>query len=317
MFCDSAETRQGQMNQKQLTAFRMVMRHGSITEAARALLVSQPAVSRLIADLEASVGFALLFRTGGRAQPTPEAYQFFQEVERMFYGLERLSQVATEIRTLKRSIFRVASMPMVSFEILPATLRRMIEQHGGIDISHDVHTSARILDLLASRQIDLGVAQTDPGRQDVEILAAFRTDCVCVMAPDHPLAGREVIRPDDLHRQPMIALNFRTLTYSYLTRCFAEAGVSPRIVVETQPSYSACSLAALGAGVSVVDPITPDLFAGRLRVIPFEPAIPFDYQIMKPAGVPTSRIMAHFLQELLETIAARANYGRPYHKFSA
>jgi len=304
------------MNQKQLTAFRMVMQHGSITEAARALCVSQPAVSRLIGDLELSIGFPLLVRTGGRAQPTSEAYQFFQEVERMFYGLDRLSQVASEIRTLKRSIFRVASMPMVSFEILPRALRRMIDGHGSVNISHDVHTSARILDLLASRQIDLGVAQTDPGRQDVEVLAAFRTDCVCVMAPDHPLAGRTVIRPADLHRQAIIALNFRTLTYSYLIRCFAEAGVSPRIVAETQPSYSACSLAALGTGIAIVDPITPDLFGERLRVISFEPAIPFDYQIMKPAGIPMSRVGQHFLQELLDTIGTRAHYGRDYHKFS-
>lgn len=305
------------MNHKQLTAFRMVMRHGSITEAARALFVSQPAVSRLIGDLELSIGFPLLVRAGGRAQPTSEAYQFFQEVERMFYGLDRLSQVATEIRTLKRSVFRVASMPMVSFEILPRALLAMIDRHGSINISHDVHTSARILDLLASRQIDLGVAQTDPGRQDVEVLAAYRTDCVCVMTPDHPLAGHTVIRPSDLHRRPIIALNFRTVTYSYLTRCFAEAGVSPRIVAETQPSYSACSLAALGTGVAIVDPITPDLFGERLRVIPFEPAIPFDYQIMKPSGVPMSRIGQHFLLELLDTIASRPHYGRPYHKFSA
>ena len=47
------------MNQRQLQAFLLVMRHGSITAAAQALNVSQPAVSRLIADLESGVGFAL------------------------------------------------------------------------------------------------------------------------------------------------------------------------------------------------------------------------------------------------------------------
>jgi DNA-binding transcriptional LysR family regulator len=297
------------MNQKQVTAFRMVMRHGSITEAAHALSVSQPAVSRLIADLEADIGFALLLRTGGRAVPTPEAYELFQEVERMFYSLDRLSTVADEIRTLKRSAFRVASMPMVSFEILPLALRKMVERFGGIDISHDVHTSARILNLLASRQIDLGIAQTDPGREDVEVLASFRTHCVCVLAPDHPFANRDIIRPQDLADQDLIALNFRTLTHSYLTRCFAESGVVPRIVAETQPSYSACSLAALGVGVAIVDPITPDVFGEKLVVVPFEPIIPFDYQILKPAGIPMSRAGERFLETLLETIKSRSHYG--------
>nr|WP_246226391.1 LysR family transcriptional regulator [Chelativorans xinjiangense] len=66
------------------------MRHGSITAAAQALNVSQPAVSRLIADLERSVGFRLFLRQGGKSEPTTEAREFIQEVERMFYGLDRL-----------------------------------------------------------------------------------------------------------------------------------------------------------------------------------------------------------------------------------
>lgn len=298
------------MNQKQVTAFRMVMRQGSITEAARALSVSQPAVSRLIADLEADIGFPLLVRTGARALPTPEAYELFQEVERMFYSLERLSVAADEIRELKRAALRVASMPMVSFEILPLTLRKMVTDFAGIDISHDVHTSPRILNLLASRQIELGIAQTEPGRKDVEVLASFRTHCVCVMAPDHPLAHKSVLRPKDFSELDFIALNFRTLTHNYLMRCFAEAEITPRIVAETQPSYSACSLAALGLGVAIVDPITPDVFGEKLVVTPFEPVIPFDYQILKSAGTSLSRAGEQFLATLLETIKSRAHYGQ-------
>lgn len=67
------------MNHKQLTAFRMVMQHGSITEAARALSVSQPAVSRLIGDLELSIGFPLLLRTGGHS-PHPKLISFFRKL---------------------------------------------------------------------------------------------------------------------------------------------------------------------------------------------------------------------------------------------
>ncbi len=180
---------------------------------------------------------------------------------------------------------------------------------GGIDISHDVHTSARILNLLASRQIDLGIAQTDPGRRDIEVLASFRTHCVCVMAPDHSLANRGVLGPKDLVDQSLIALNFRTVTHSYLARCFAEAGVAPRIFAETQPSYSACSLAALGVGIAIVDPITPDVFEKKLVVVPFEPVIPFDYQILKPEGVSMSRAGERFFKTLLDTIKSRAHYG--------
>lgn len=294
------------MNQRQIAAFRMVMRQGSITAAAEALNVSQPSVSRLIADLEASLGFALMLRNGGRVTPTPEAYVFFGEVERMFYGLDRLQQVARDIRGLRRASFRIASMPMVSFEILPQALSQMIAAHPGIDITHDVHTSPRILDLLAAHQIDMGLAQTLLNRPDVETLAAFSTDCVCAMSPDHPLAGREVLTPRDLADHPLVVLNHRTLTYNYLVQRFAEAGVQPRIVAETQPSYSACGMASLGVGVAIVDPISPGIFGDRLRTAVFMPAIPFDFQIIKARDIPLSRAGQMFLEVLNSVIAGHA-----------
>ncbi len=66
------------MNPRQITAFRATMRSGSITGAAKLLFVSQPSVSRLIADLEIEVGFPLFTRTGHGLAATLEARRFFQ-----------------------------------------------------------------------------------------------------------------------------------------------------------------------------------------------------------------------------------------------
>lgn len=302
------------LNQRQINAFRLVIRHGSITAASQAMHVSQPAVSRLIADLEHAVGFPLLVRTGGKARPTPEALEFIQEVERMFYGLDRLALAADEIRELRRATLRLASMPMVSFEIVPLTLQRLLASHRGIRVTHDVHTSSRILDLLASHQIDLGIAQTHAGRSDLEVVAAFHSDCVCVMTPDHPLAGRDSLGPEDLAGQPLISLSHHTVTAGYTIQRFAEAGVRPEIIAETQPSYSACAMAALGVGIAIVDPITPRLWRRDLAAVPFRPEIPFDFQILKPADVALSRASAAFVQAMLGTLQGLPDISRTDHK---
>ncbi|MCR4265893.1 LysR family transcriptional regulator [Nitratireductor sp. ZSWI3] len=292
------------MNQRQIQAFRQVMRHGSITAAAQALNVSQPAVSRLIADLERSIGFPLFLRQGGRSEPTTEAREFIQEVERMFYGLDRLGQAAREIKDLRRATLHVATMPMVSFEIVPKALKGLLAERRGIKVTHDVHTSARIVDMVASRQLDLGVAQTHIERRDVEFLASYRTYCVCALSPDHPLGGRDVLTPRDLRGEPLVALAHHTLTANYVTQSFAEANVNPNIAIESQPSYSACGLAAMGVGIAIVDPMTPRVFRENLRAIPFEPQIPFDFHIVKPADLPLSRAAEEFRVHLLETLAS-------------
>ncbi|MEZ5824369.1 MAG: LysR substrate-binding domain-containing protein [Geminicoccaceae bacterium] len=290
------------MNHRQINAFRHVMLHGSITAAATALTVSQPAISRLIADLEHALGFALLVRSHGRSSPTAEAYAFNQEVERMFFGLERLATVAAEIRDLRRARLRIASLPVLSFEIVPRAIQQFLARHPGMAITHDVYASTQILDLLASRQIDIGIAQVHAGRGDIEAHAAFRSHCVCVMQPDHPLATRKSLTPADLSDHDLVVLGHKTATWIHLQRRFEEAGIEPRIAAETQPSFSACGLAALGVGIAIVDPITPHVYGRSLETVPFEPSIPFDFAIASPVGLPLSRPGEIFLGELVDAI---------------
>ncbi|NKB76528.1 MAG: LysR family transcriptional regulator [Gammaproteobacteria bacterium] len=89
------------MNPRQLAAFRATMRSGSITGAAKLLFISQPSVSRLIADLEVELGFNLFTRTGHGLVATLEARRFSQSVERMFIGLDKLKETAEAIRIVQ------------------------------------------------------------------------------------------------------------------------------------------------------------------------------------------------------------------------
>ena len=72
---------------RQLEAFAAVMSAGSVTGAARLLGRSQPAVTRLIQDLEADIGYALLHRSGPRISPTARGLLFHAEVERHLASL--------------------------------------------------------------------------------------------------------------------------------------------------------------------------------------------------------------------------------------
>jgi DNA-binding transcriptional LysR family regulator len=86
------------MNLRQLEAFRATIRCGSITEAAKMLHISQPSVSRLIADLQHSAGFPLFVRVGRGLTPTVEGRHFYEGVEGMFVGIDRLQDQAVQSR---------------------------------------------------------------------------------------------------------------------------------------------------------------------------------------------------------------------------
>src|SRR5687768_1291094 len=94
----SFEPRIKTLNFRQLEVFRAVMTSGSASRASELLGVTQPAISRSVADLEAAVGFSLFDRVRGRLVPTPEGQMFFRDVNASFAGLDRLRSAAARIR---------------------------------------------------------------------------------------------------------------------------------------------------------------------------------------------------------------------------
>ncbi len=86
------------LNVRQLEAFRAVMLSGSMTGGGRLMSISQPAVTRLIRDLEAELKLSLFRREGTHIEPTREGKELFREVSRHFVSTERIREAADAIR---------------------------------------------------------------------------------------------------------------------------------------------------------------------------------------------------------------------------
>src|SRR4051812_41108615 len=99
---------------RQLDAFAAVMNAGSITRAARILGRSQPAVTRLIQDLEAQLGYAILRRSGPRISPTERGVLFYGEVERLLQSFSHASECARAIGRLALRPIEIAATPALS-----------------------------------------------------------------------------------------------------------------------------------------------------------------------------------------------------------
>jgi DNA-binding transcriptional LysR family regulator len=299
------------MNLRQLEAFRAAVAHGSFTRAAEAMGVSQPAVTRLIADLEAAVGFRLFDRGVGGAVPSPEAAMLHEELERSYLGLARLSQVAREIRDLRRGHVRVAAMPAVASMMAPTVIARFVAAHPEVRVTLDGHTAPRVLDLTAAGEFHLGFAHCPQPRADLTVLAQYRLDCVVVLPPSHALAAAEAIGPGDLDGVGLVALSHHTVTAGHVDTVFAEAGVTPAIRVECQPSYAACALVAQGVGVAIVDPLTPQVFGPEtLAVRPFRPAVPFDFAVVRPEAGAIPAAAEAFAATAIDQLDARPEMRR-------
>ena len=186
------------MNLRQLEAFRATMRRGSITGAASQLHISQPSVSRLIADLEESLGFKLFTRTGHGLVSTPEARRFQQTVESMFVGMDKLRDTAEAIRSTRDETVTIGVIPIFAFAALPEAIAAVRSERLDLQFEVSVKNTPAIVDAVLLQQIDLGVIC--PGQQydGIHVLFETRVPYLCLLPQDHRFAHSE--QPVDLRK---------------------------------------------------------------------------------------------------------------------
>src|SRR6201994_2843499 len=116
------------INSRQVEAFRATMLTGSVTEAAALMKVTQPAVSRLLRDLQALLKMELFERRGTGLVPTAAAMALYTEVERSFVGLERITAAAEEIRYRRIGALKVAALPALVNGYLPRVIGGFLKE---------------------------------------------------------------------------------------------------------------------------------------------------------------------------------------------
>ena len=111
------------MELRQLEAFAAVMSTGSVTAAGR-LGRSQPAISRLLQELEAEIGYALFSRSGPRVTPTEQGFLLYEDVERALAGMRQIRERAGEIARGQAQPLLIAATPALAAGLVPAALQR-------------------------------------------------------------------------------------------------------------------------------------------------------------------------------------------------
>lgn len=288
------------MNHRQLETFAAVMKSGTVSRAAELLGITQPAVSRTIAELERSVGFLLFDRVRNRIIPTPEAKLFYAQVEASFRGMDTLRAAAARIRDHGSGQLRVGSLSALGSSLVPKAVRRFRETHPDIDVTLMVLPSRDVRDGVASGQFDVGLAADEIDVTGVLHQPFVSPRVLCALPLGHPLADNEVITPYDLHGLPFVAYVPEDRARQRLDLIFQEADVAPRIVVETIYAATVCALVAEGVGVGLVSPYA---VAGadptRLVLKPFEPAVHSKSLLILPLDRPKSQLVRDFIDCLL------------------
>ena len=288
---------------RHIEIFHAVITTGNLTEAAALLHTSQPTVSRELARFEQLTGLQLFERVRGRLQPTAQGLHLFEEVQRSWYGLDRIISAAEGLRQFRQGELSLACLPVFSQSLLPLLCQPFMQRYPDLSLNIIPQESPLLEEWLSAQRYDLGLTETTHTPAGTERSALFTADEVCVLPADHPLAQRAVLTPADFNGQNYISLS-RTDSYrQILDGIFAEHGVQRRMVMETHSAASVCSMVKAGIGVSIVNPLTAlDYADSGVTIRRFSIAVPFTVSLIRPRHRPASALVDAFSQHLHQHI---------------
>ena len=242
------------MKIRQIEAFQAVMQSRSMTLAGKLLFITQPAVSRLIIELEEEVGFKLFERKKSGLLPTIEGVLLYEEVEKSLIGIKQISKTAEAIKFLRKGQLRIIAMPAVTNLFLPEVMKTFWSQSPDINVEIESYPRTSVLDWIHSNQYDVGLANLPIDDSEVCLESVFDLKMFCVIPENHHLSQKDVLDINDLKGEDFVSFPLGTYLRHEIDFLLAKNGVNCRIKLETRSQTDICQYVKHGAGVSLVFP---------------------------------------------------------------
>ena len=297
------------MDTRQLAAFCAVVERKSFSQAAERLGVSQPAVSLQIRSLEQRLGRKLLDRSGRRVEPTEAGLQLYRGAQRMLSLEEQLLEHLAEAEggTLSGRL-EIGASSGPGETVLPLLLCEFQRLHPDVAIALSVFDTGTVVELVARRELELGVVGAARRHRAVVFELFFRDEVVLACPPAHPFAGRTV-SVDELRTEPPIVMQEGAGVRQVIEDELRGAGVRLRdldLRLELGLQESVRSAVRAGYGVAFISrsAIESDLAAGTIaeaRVEGLEPAR--EISLVRASGRTTTRVGQAFLDFARERLA--------------
>ena len=241
---------------KPLRAFCQTLRLGSVSRAAEALYVSQPAITLQLQALERELGVKLFERSGRRLVPSREGQLLYELAKPLVEGLDGLDTAFREqVRGLDAGELNVAAGSSTILYLLPGIVEAFRERQPDVRLTLHNVTGASGLDLLRSDAVDLAVGSMLDVPADLSYAPVYRFEPMLITPPDHPLAHKAELRLEDLSPYGLILPPKRLTTYRLVDLVFQQNRVPYTVALEVGGWEVIKQYVAMGMGVSIVTAI--------------------------------------------------------------
>jgi DNA-binding transcriptional LysR family regulator len=265
-----------------LRAFVQVARARSFSQAAEALFLTQPAVSKRIAALEADLGAPLFDRVGRQVFLTEAGRHLLPRAEQILAGLVDIQRELSNLSGRVAGPLAMGTSHHIGLHRLPPILRSYTERYPEVDLDIRFMSSERISQAVSRGELELGVITLPlQPMEPLHLQPVWRDPLHFVVAEGHPLADRECISPQELLSHAAVLPTKDTYTRILLEQAFAQQAREIRCGLSTDYLETLKMMASIGLGWSLL----PEIMLGP-GLVPLEVS---GIQLARSLGIVTHR----------------------------
>nr|WP_233348328.1 MULTISPECIES: LysR family transcriptional regulator [unclassified Luteimonas] len=244
---------------KPLRAFCQVIRLGSVSRAAEALYVSQPAVTQQLQALERELGVRLFERSGRRLLPTREGEALYELARPLVEGLDALpGAFRRQLAGMDAGELEIAANSSTILYLLPRIVEAFRRQHPEVRLRLHNTISADGTDLLRADTVELVVGSMLDVPADLGYVPVYSFTPMLITPRDHPLASIPRLSLADISKYGLILPPQRQITWRLVDLVFHQARVPYTVSLEVGGWEVIKQYVAMGMGISIVSSICLD-----------------------------------------------------------
>jgi len=256
---------------KQFKILETIIEHRNYTRAAKALFMTQPAVSMQVKQMEEQIGMPLFEREGKQISVTQAGMELLYYAQNIRQQLREASEVMEELRGLKRGKLHLTMASTANY-FAPQLIAAFHHEYPAAQVTLDVTNRTGLLGALDRNATDMVIMGVPPEGHNLTGIPFLQNPLVVVAWPEHPLARRKSIRLSEVANEDFILREPDSGTRMATERYFAEHKLSlkPRMEMNRAEAIKQAVMAELGLGIVSLHTIEMELTLKRLVVLNVE-----------------------------------------------
>lgn len=287
---------------KQLKSLLLVAQHESVSRAADALHVTQPAVSLQLRLLEEAAGTPLTRKSGRNIQLTAAGEVLASFAERILALWEEAADEVAALKGIISGTLRIGAVTTAEY-ILPPMLVKFTTERPDVRIKLKVGNRNEIVSMLAKHEIDLAIMGTPPRELRTNAASFAKHPMAFVASVKHPLMSKKNLKLTDLMDANLLVRERGSGTRTTVERLFKEAGHSLRMGSELSSNEAIKRMVVAGLGVAFlsIHTCTLEFEAGLIKMLPMaENPVEADWYVMHLTDTPIPLVAAAFQEFVIE-----------------